>query len=81
MIGDLLVRPASTWRWRTERRSKARLTSSPSTAAMTILLSVSLPPPPTGWWAPSSTSSVGVLRERRRSMSVQMFPAMTVNQG
>ena len=29
----------------------------------------------------SSMSSVGVLRERRRSMSVQMFPAMTVSHG
>ena len=31
--------------------------------------------------AVSSRSSVGVLRERRRSMSVQMFPAITVSQG
>ena len=36
---------------------------------------------PTGGRAPSSRSSVGVLRQRRRSMSVQMFPAMTVNHG
>jgi hypothetical protein len=36
---------------------------------------------PTGGRAPSSRSSVGVLRERRRSMSVHMFPAMTVNHG
>ncbi len=72
---------ASTWRWRAERRSSARLTSSPSTAASTSSSEVSSLTTPTGCCADSSMSSVGVLRERRRNMSVQMLPAITVNQG
>ncbi len=74
-------RMASTWRWRVDRRSSARFTSSPSTAARTRSSDVSLPTTPTGVCAVSSMSSVGVLRERRRSMSVQMLPAMTVSHG
>ena len=53
---------ASTWRWRVDRRSSARLTSSPSTAARTSSSEVSSPTTPTGCCAVSSRSSVGVLR-------------------
>ncbi len=74
-------RMASTWRWRTESRSSARLTSSSSTLASTSSSQVSSVTAPTECCAVSSISSVGVLRDRRRSVSVQMLPAITVSQG